>query len=78
MTEAQARLSPAERRQNVSGAFVSEPIAGKTILLIDDVVTTGATLLECRAALRKAGAKEVIGFCLARGGDDESEKQKKR
>jgi len=52
----------AARRDNVRGAFaVTDGVAGKRILLIDDVCTTGATLSECRETLLSAGAAEV--FC---------------
>ena len=51
-----------ERFENVSGAFILDPksnIRGKTIVLIDDVVTTGATAKACANVLLKGGAKEV-------------------
>ncbi|HSR11277.1 MAG TPA: phosphoribosyltransferase family protein, partial [Thermodesulfobacteriota bacterium] len=68
-TTAQTRLSGAERQENVRGAFeVKGPdrIAGKRILLIDDVFTTGATVGECSRVLLRAGAKEVNVLTLAR------------
>ena len=62
-TKPQSRLSnAAQRKANVLGAFqVIDPaaIAGKRILLLDDIVTTGATLSECSRVLLTAGAKEV-------------------
>lgn len=62
-TRVQSRLTnPEERRRNVGGAFeVQENPAldGKTVLLIDDVVTTGGTINECAAALQKARVKHV-------------------
>jgi ComF family protein len=64
-------LSPAERRRNVRGAFAlvsPAAIRGKTILLVDDIVTTGATMNECAKVLRRGGAAKVYGLALA-GGD---------
>ena len=60
--------SPAERRANIAGAYrVIDPdaVRGKRILLIDDVVTTGATLSECAGTLREAGADKVLCATLA-------------
>ncbi len=68
-TRAQAGLSNAQRRQNVAGAFrVTRPsaIAGRRILLIDDVMTTGATASACAAVLKRAGARYVAVLTLAR------------
>ena len=59
----------AERRANVLGAYQPvdpELVAGKRILLIDDVVTTGSTLSECARMLRSMGATEVVCATLAR------------
>lgn len=59
--------SPAERKANVVGAFAVEgdELAGKTVLLIDDVVTTGVTTGECARALGRAGAGAVDIFAAA-------------
>jgi predicted amidophosphoribosyltransferase len=67
-TKSQAYLSATERRENVRGAFRSSrsaQLAGKTVLLIDDVVTTGATAHEAARALRDGGAKTVHLAVLA-------------
>lgn len=60
-----------ERNRNVSGAFsVSGDCAfeEKSVLLVDDVATTGSTLFECANVLKKAGAKEVLAIVIARQG----------
>jgi ComF family protein len=65
----QVDLSPEERVKNIEGAFVvrhPERIAGKRLLLVDDVYTTGATLNECARVLKRAGAAEVVGLTLTR------------
>lgn len=70
-TESQVGLNRTERDQNVRGAFdVRQPqsIQGKTVLLIDDVYTTGATVKECARVLRQAGAEWVGVYTLARVG----------
>ena len=56
-----------ERRRNIEGAFecMSE-LNGQRVLLIDDVVTTGATMSACAGALKGAGASSVWGLALAR------------
>jgi predicted amidophosphoribosyltransferase len=71
MTRTQGDLTRAQRRANVRGAFKVRPRAaatlrGKTVVLIDDVMTTGATFDACARALRRAGAKEVRALALAR------------
>lgn len=68
-TPSQGGLDRAERRRNVAKAFAvkrSAAIEGKRILLIDDVLTTGATVNACAAALLKAGAASVEVLVLAR------------
>jgi ComF family protein len=58
-----------EREQNVAGAFECasrESVRGQRIALVDDVMTTGATLRACAATLRAAGAERVYGLVVAR------------
>ena len=60
-------LSHPERRKNVAGAFrVRGRVEGLRILLIDDVMTTGATAGACAKELKRAGAKSVTLLTLAR------------
>lgn len=66
----QWKLSSVERRQNIKGAFVvikPELVIGRTVLLVDDILTTGFTMSECAKTLKAAGAKEVWGLALASG-----------
>jgi ComF family protein len=67
-TKPQVDLSPNERKKNVQQAFKAEPgpVKGTKILLIDDVFTTGATMISAAGALLEAGAKTVSTYCLAR------------
>ncbi|MBQ7757471.1 ComF family protein [Anaerotignum sp.] len=69
-TAAQSTLnSPEERRQNLKDAFeATADFAGKRILLVDDIFTTGSTCNECARTLYRAGAKEVHVFCLSAAG----------
>lgn len=62
-TAEQMRLGPQERQNNVKDAFSARGVAGKRIILLDDVYTTGATSAECAAALMAAGACDVIVLC---------------
>jgi ComF family protein len=72
-TATQAGLTNSNRRKNVSGAFrvaaryrKNGALSGKRILLIDDVMTTGATGAACARALKRAGARSVTLLTLAR------------
>jgi ComF family protein len=66
-TPSQTGLSRAARRRNVRGAFTAtRPLAGLGIWLVDDVVTTGSTLAAASKALRRAGARRVVGVCAVR------------
>lgn len=65
----QAGLSEEERRENVKGTFKvrkASLIQGRTVLLVDDVMTTGSTLSEAAKALKAAGARVVLTLTLAR------------
>lgn len=65
----QVGLRPDARELNVRGAFAwSGEAVPAVVLLIDDVLTTGATMRECARILRIAGAREVHGLALTRGG----------
>jgi predicted amidophosphoribosyltransferase len=71
-TPAQASLKARERQHNVADAFACHPLfttgalSGRTILILDDVCTTGATLEACATPLFAAGARSVCGLVLAR------------
>lgn len=68
-TRPQVELTGSERRQNVKRAFVvTDPpaLADKAVLIVDDVLTTGATLGEIATVLKAAGARQVDVFALAR------------
>lgn len=61
--------SAKQRRSNVSGVYrVTDPtlVRGESVLLVDDIVTTGATLSECARVLKSAGARSVSAITLAR------------
>src|SRR5262249_17376213 len=66
-TRRQAGLTEAQREQNVAGGFKPiRQLAGESLLLIDDVFTTGATAKSAASALRAAGASEVQVLTIAR------------
>lgn len=66
-TAAQMNLALAERRRNVRGAFAARgDLAGVHVALVDDVMTTGATLDAAAAALKTAGARRVTNLVVAR------------
>ncbi|MBC7764875.1 MAG: ComF family protein [Hyphomonadaceae bacterium] len=69
-TPPQRTLKAAERKQNIANSFwVALDIKGKSVLLIDDVYTTGITVNTCAKALKKAGAKQVLVATVAIGKD---------
>jgi ComF family protein len=67
-TPHQAGLDAAARRRNLDGAFRwrGRPLEGEHLALVDDVMTTGATLRECARTLKRAGAGRVDAWVLAR------------
>jgi ComF family protein len=70
-TTEQRRLTRAQRQHNLSGAFAIEPLRqpqlrGARIVLVDDVMTTGATLHAAARVLRQAGAAHITGLVVAR------------
>ncbi len=65
-TSTQTALSPEERRANIAGAFSARPLGGRRAILVDDVLTTGATLCEAARALAEAGAGSVEAITFAR------------
>ncbi len=68
-TPPQVGLSHAERARNVEGSFTCVgDVAGRSFILVDDVVTTGSTMFACAKALKATGAASVWGLALAREG----------
>jgi ComF family protein len=66
-TSAQSLLPAAERRKNIKGAFrVTRPMAARHVAILDDVMTTGHTVQELAATLRKAGVERIDVWVLAR------------
>ena len=69
-TRSQWKLSRLERAENVADVFSVKygmAVQGKTILLVDDIYTTGATLEACARALKRKGAARVTGLVIASG-----------
>jgi ComF family protein len=67
-TESQTTMTLNERAENISGAFRvrnKNSVKGKSILLVDDVITTGATISECGKILLEAGAKNIYAASVA-------------
>jgi len=74
-TQRQWNLSPAKRRRNVAGAFAVRKrhnFAGRTVCLVDDITTSGATLNECAKTLKQAGADKVFALVAAVAAQDAS------
>ena len=68
-TKEQKTLSKEERENNIKDAFiikVNKEIFKKRILLVDDVITTGTTLLECKKILEKSGAEKITILTIAK------------
>lgn len=64
-----AGMDRAERAANVAGAIACQApgrVAGRAVVLVDDVITTGATMAACAAALADAGAQQVVALAFAR------------
>lgn len=66
----QWKLNQSERRQNIKDAFKlnnPEEVRSKSVLIVDDIITSGITINECAKVLKKAGASRVSGLALASG-----------
>ena len=71
-TAPQKSLAPEERKRNIGGAFLvgrqeRKRLAGKRVLLIDDIYTTGSTMDEAARTLRRAGAEKVYYLAISIG-----------
>ncbi len=69
-TKPQVKFSGKKRRENLKNCYKiinKNAVRGKTIILVDDVTTTGTTLNECAKVLKEAGAKKVWGLVIAKG-----------
>ncbi|NLH15223.1 MAG: ComF family protein [Phycisphaerae bacterium] len=75
-TPTQWSLDPAQRRRNVRGAFAvrkNHKFSGKRVCMVDDITTSNATLNECAAVLRRAGAEKVYALVAAVAMQDRDE-----
>jgi len=80
ITKQQAKMKLEARKQNVSGKFIfnkkyKKLIEGKTVLLVDDVITSGATASECANVLKQNGAEYVYVLTLLYGGESRRERK---
>ena len=78
-TKKQHDLSGEERRQNLKKAYTlreGAEVKGKSLLLIDDVITTGSTVRECAALLKSHGAEQVWALSFTGGGEQRREQEK--
>ncbi|MGB1288799.1 MAG: ComF family protein, partial [Aggregatilineales bacterium] len=68
-TRSQVGLNQQERLQNVESAFIADTaiVSGKIVLIVDDVRTTGATLIGCAIALKDAGAADIYALTVTEG-----------
>ncbi|MFA6297381.1 MAG: phosphoribosyltransferase family protein, partial [Candidatus Paceibacterota bacterium] len=67
-TKNQTKLKRKDRKKNLEGAFVvtnKQAIAGRNIIIFDDVITTGTTITEIAQTLKKAGARKVVALAIA-------------
>jgi ComF family protein len=67
VTKDQTKLDILQREKNMNGAFVSNPdwVNGKSVILVDDVITTGATLRDAARAINSAGGRTVVSLVIA-------------
>ena len=76
----QKQLKSAERQKNMAGRFYPDErfdLKGKSVFLVDDIVTSGATLIEGARVLSALGVKEIVGVVIAATGRDENRKPRR-
>lgn len=77
----QKTLSVGKRFGNVLGAFSLKKeidLSGKCVVLLDDIVTTGASMIACVRLLGAAGAKEILALCIAQNENNKASKKRKK